>query len=88
MVQGGIPTPAATEKPATTDPARGAEIPSRPRYYFANMDELAQSAHEMLLYMGNQANRDPTIFNFIRSVKNFANAVPKDAENLTRCGKR
>ncbi|EEA25060.1 hypothetical protein PMAA_090250 [Talaromyces marneffei ATCC 18224] len=77
MTQGGIPTPAATEKSAATDPTRGVEAPSRPRYHFANMEELAKSAHEMLLYMGNQAIKDPTIFNFIRSVKNFANAVPK-----------
>lgn len=82
MVQSSIPTPAATEKSAATDPAHGAEIPSRPRYHFANMDELAQSAHKMLLYMGNQVSKDLTIFNFIWSVKNFANAVPKDNGEL------
>lgn len=84
MAQGGILTPAATEKSAGTDPARGVGIPSRPRYHFVNMDELAKSAHEMLLYMGNQANRDPTIFNFIRSVKNFANTVPKGDGELDK----
>lgn len=47
MAQGGTPMPAATEKSVATDPARSA-IPSRPRYHFANMDELAKSAHEML----------------------------------------
>jgi hypothetical protein len=77
MAQGGISTPAVTEKSAALGSAPRVEIPSRPRYHFANMEELAQSAHEMLLYMRNQAIKDPTIFNFIRSVKNFASAVPK-----------
>jgi hypothetical protein len=85
MAQDGIPTPSPTEKSAATDPAPSVlGAPSRPRYHFANMDELAKSAQEMLLYMGNQANRDPTIFNFIWSVKNFANAVPKGDGELDK----
>jgi hypothetical protein len=86
MAQGGVPTPNATEKSAGTDPVRGniTGFPSRPRYHFTNMDELAKSAQEMLCYMGNQAIKDPMIFNFIRSVKNFANAVPRGDGELDK----
>jgi hypothetical protein len=85
MAQGGIPTPAATEKSAAMDPALGVlGALSRLCYHFANMDGLAQSAHEMLLYMGNQAIKDPMIFNFIWSVKNFVNAVPKGDGELDK----
>lgn len=70
-------TPPATEKSWATGVSG---VPSKPRFHSTNMEELANSAQEVLSYMETNANNDPIVFNFIRNVKALAETASKNTE--------